>query len=115
MIRHDDSTITDLVVTLEGGSVVTLNYASGVQFTPGSPEAITFVEQVLNTHPSNMRRIALKDLPNDDPDGDTDPARPGFFWSDPRGRPNDELVSQSSEYTVTWDGERYQFSVGRLK
>jgi hypothetical protein len=38
-----------------------------------------------------------------------------MFWSDPRGRPNDELVSVSSYYTVTWDGERYQFSARRAR
>ena len=65
-----------------------------------------------------MTRIAIKDLPNDDPDGDVDPASRGgdaMFWSDPRGRPNDELVGVSSYYTVTWDGERYQYSSRRAR
>lgn len=115
MIRRDDSTTTDMVITLEGDSVVTLNYFSGVQFTPGSPDAIAFLEALLDQHPSNMKRTAIKDLSNDNPDKDTDPARPSLFWSDPRGRPNDELVGQSSKYTVTWDGERYQYSCRRLR
>jgi hypothetical protein len=108
-----------MAITLEGGGVVSLNYLSGVQFTPGSPEAIAFIEQVLFESSSNMTRIAIKDLPNDDPDGDVDPGigitDPAMFWSDPRGRPNDELVSVSSYYTVTWDGEKYQFSSRRAR
>lgn len=115
MIRRDDSTATDLAITLEGGGVVSLNYAAGVQFPPGSPDAIAFLEALLDQHPSNMTRVAIKDLPNDDPDKDTDPARPSLFWTDPRGRPNDELVGQASKYTVTWDGEKYQYSCRRLR
>jgi hypothetical protein len=119
MIRRDDSTTTDMAITLEGGGVVRLNYTVGIQFPPGSQGAIDFITAMLFQDPSNMTRIAIKDLPNDDPDRDTDPGAgltdPAMFWSDPRGRPNDELVSVSSYYTVTWDGEKYQFSARRAR
>jgi hypothetical protein len=119
MIRRDDSSTTDMNITLEGGGVVTLNYAAGVQFPEGSPDAIALIEELLFQDPNNMTRIAIKDLPNDDPDADVDPGAgltdPAMFWSDPRGRPNDELVSVSSYYTVTWDGERYQYSSRRAR
>jgi hypothetical protein len=102
MIRRDDSSNTQMAITLEGGGVVTLNYSVGIQFPPGSQGAIDFITALLFQDPSNMTRIAIKDLPNDDPDKDTDPgigiADPAVFWSDPRGRPNDELVSVSSYY-----------------
>jgi hypothetical protein len=112
LIRRDDSNPTDMQITLEGGGVVTLNYSVGVQFPEGSQGAIDFIEAVLFQDPANMTRTAIKDLPNDDPDRDTDPA---MFWRDPRGRPNDELVSVSAYFTVTWDGEKYQYSSRRAR
>jgi hypothetical protein len=119
MIRRDDSSNTQMAITLEGGGVVTLNYSVGVQFPPGSQGAIDFITALLFQDPSNMTRIAIKDLPAADPDADTDPGigitDPAMFWSDPRGRPNDELVSVSSYYTVTWDGEKYQYSCRRAR
>ena len=116
MIRRDDSTTLDLVLTFEGGNTLSLNYLSGVQPTPGSSEAIEFIRQVIQD--DHDERVSLKDLRKDfpdDPDGDTDPATESMFWSDPRGRPNDELISRSTIYTVTWDGERYQFSSSRTR
>lgn len=103
-----------MVITLEGGSIVTLNYAVGVQFTPGSTDAIAFIEALLDQHPSNMTRTRIGDLSNDNPDKNTNPNRENLYWSNPRGRPNDELVGQASKYTVTWDGEKYQYSCRRL-
>ncbi len=40
MIRLDHSTDTDADIIFEGGKTFKLNYIAGVQFTPGSPEAI---------------------------------------------------------------------------
>ncbi len=114
MISHDDSTDTDLDLTFEGGRITQLNYLAGVQFPPGSPDAIAFIEELLNSDPSNMRRTKIRHLPNDDPDKDTDPARPDLRWSDPRGRPNDELIGQSTEYLVRFSAGKYQYSSRRL-
>ncbi len=124
MIRRDDSTTTDMAITLEGGGVVTLNYAAGVQFPPGSVDAIAFIEALLFNDPSNMTRISLKDLRKDfpdDEDGDIDPGigitRPAMFWVGPGQPGNTDLVSVSSYFTVRWyvAGEKYLFSSHRAR
>jgi hypothetical protein len=119
LIRRDDSNTTDMQITLEGGGVVTLNYSVGIQFPPGSQGAIDFITALLFNDPSNMTRIRLNQLPNDDPDRDTDPGigitDPAMFWDGPGQPGNTDLVSVSSYYTVTWDGEKYQFSSRRAQ
>ena len=77
MIRTDASSTTDMMITLEGGGVVSLNYAVGIQFPEGSPDAIAFIEALLFNDPSNMKRQRIRDLAADDPDADIDPATRG--------------------------------------
>ncbi len=53
-------------------------------------------------------RIPLADLPDDDPDKTTDPARPDLFWD------KGDLVGRGCVITdVFWDGERFGVSIRR--
>ena len=113
MIRRDNSTVTDAALEFEGGGVFELNYLSGVVFTPGSPEAIEAIRAFIQD--SHDERTTLNQLPVDDPDRTTDPARPELFWDGPGQPGNTDLVSRSSIYKVFWDGARYQYTSVRAR
>ncbi len=113
MIRLDHSTDTDADIIFEGGKTFEINYIAGVQFTPGSPEAIAFLENALQAQTDVRQR--LNTLPSDDRDRTIDPARPNLFWDGPGQPGNTDLVGRSTVYTVTWDGEKYQYSSGRAR
>lgn len=54
--------------------------------------------------------IPLADLPNDDPDKTTDPARPDLFWD------KGNLVGRGCVITnVVWDGQRYIVTISRAR
>lgn len=110
MIRRDRSTSNGADLEFTGGTVINFQF-SGVQFPPGSADAIEMVRATIQNQLDERQK--LNTLPNDDPDRQSDPGLPNLFWDGPGQPGNTDLVSRSLIVTVTWDGEKYQFSCRR--
>jgi len=75
---------------------------------PGNEIKVAAVIQSLLQASLDVRQIRNQ-LPQDDPDRNTNPNRPDLFWE------QNELVGRSVEvYNVTWDGTVYVVSLRRV-
>lgn len=107
MIRADRSNTTDLELEFPSGTIsVPYSTIAGVITDPASPEMLAAVRDWIYSQLDS--EIRLNQLPQNDPDRSTDPATESMFWRGNGGQR--ALVSRPYIVSVTWDGERFQYS-----
>ncbi len=112
MIREDRSTTLDMELVFGSGLVVTVPYSGFLGVSPGDPGSQLVLDGIRDHIYSQIdERQKKNSLPLDDPDRAIDPAQEGYFWDGGGGNP--DIVSRPLIVTVTWDGERYQYSFRR--
>ncbi len=107
MIREDRSSTTDLELVFPD-RIITVPYAGfqGLATEPDDPLVLDAIRDWI--HSQLDHRVKKNSLPQDDPDRATDPATESTFWEGGGGNP--DIVYRPYIATVTWGGERYQYS-----